>query len=138
MPPATRPAAAASSTPPSLPRAPRRLRRRRALKAAQPAATPAAGGAAASRGGGPSTPHLRWDARGGEGNAGAEKPRGGPPSSVRWLAAAVWRLRPPEEAPAAGQRADATAARVGLEVRVLPTPRSPFRIKRKKKFEFLA
>ncbi|PUZ50411.1 hypothetical protein GQ55_6G057100 [Panicum hallii var. hallii] len=113
MPPASRPAPA-SSAPPPLPRAPRRLRRRRPLKAAQPAAAPSAGGAA-SRGGGPSTPHVLWAARGGEGNAGAEKPRGDPPSSVRRLAAAVWRLRPPEEAPAAGQRADAAAARVGLE-----------------------
>ncbi|CAL5003556.1 unnamed protein product [Urochloa decumbens] len=106
------PPAAASSSAPL--RAPRRLRRRRPLKATQPAATtPSAAGGAARRGGGPETPQHRWAARGGEGNAGAEKPRGDPPSSVRRLAAAVWRLRPPEEAPAAGQR-DA-AARVGLE-----------------------
>jgi len=76
-----------------------------------------AAGAGAARRGVAETPHLRWAAPGGEGNAGgADRPRGDPPSSsVRRLAAAVWRLRPPEEAPAAGQR-DA-ASRVGLEVR---------------------
>ncbi|CAO2187284.1 unnamed protein product [Urochloa humidicola] len=108
------PAAASSSAPP---RAPRRLRRRRPLKSTQPVATtPSAQVHAARRGGGgPSTPQHRWAARGGEDNAGAEKPRGDPPSSVRRLAAAVWRLRPPEETPAAGQRNAAAAARVGLE-----------------------
>ncbi|KAF8775064.1 hypothetical protein HU200_005116 [Digitaria exilis] len=108
MPPASRPAAA-SSAPPPLPRAPRRLHRRRAPKATQPAA-----GVAARRGAGPATPQHRWAARGGEGNAGGEKPRGDPSSSVRRLAAAVWRLRPPEEAPAAGQR-DSAARVIGLE-----------------------
>ncbi|KAL6659427.1 hypothetical protein ACP70R_003467 [Stipagrostis hirtigluma subsp. patula] len=109
MPPTSRAAAAASSSSTAPPRAPRRLRRR-PLKVT-PAAAAAGGG---GRRGGPATPQLRWAARGVEGNAAAEKKkRGDPASSVRRLAAAVWRLRPPEEAPAAGER-DA-AAPVGLQ-----------------------
>lgn len=121
MPPASRPAAASSA----LPAPPRRLRRRRPLKATL-ATTPAAdagAAAGAARHGGPETPHLCWAASSGESNANAERPRGDPPSSVRRLAAAVWRLRPPEEAPTAGQY-DAVS-RVGVEVRALPTPCSP-------------
>jgi hypothetical protein len=110
MPPASRSAATSSARPP--PRPPRRLRRRQ-LKAAQSttSAAPSGGGPR----GGPVTPHMRWIARAGEANAGAEKPRGDPgSSSVRRLAAAVWRLRPPEEVLPAGEGSAAT--RVGLEV----------------------
>ncbi|XP_062194980.1 uncharacterized protein LOC133898334 [Phragmites australis] len=105
MPPSSRASAYSFALPP---RAPRRLRHHRPLKGTPAAASTGGGG----RRGWPATPQLRWAARGGEGNAGAEKPRGDPATSVRRLAAAVWRLRPPEEAPA-GER-DVTG-RVGLE-----------------------
>ncbi|KAL6843119.1 hypothetical protein ACP4OV_026832 [Aristida adscensionis] len=116
MPPSSRAAAAASSSSALPSRAPRRLRRRPRRATPAPSAAAAEGAGGGGRRGGPATPHLRWDARGGEGNAAAGKPRGDPASSVRRLAAAVWRLRPPEEAPAAaaGERG-ATARVVGLE-----------------------
>ncbi|TVU43140.1 hypothetical protein EJB05_09582, partial [Eragrostis curvula] len=114
MPPASRPAATSSARPLLRPpRASRRLRRRQ-LKAAPTTATPAAAAdAGGGHRGGPETPHLRWITQAGEGNAESEKPRGDPPSSVRRLAAAVWRLRPPEEAPPAGEHS--SVASVGLE-----------------------
>ncbi|GJN39492.1 hypothetical protein PR202_gb28614 [Eleusine coracana subsp. coracana] len=112
MPLTSRSAATSSARLPRPPRAPRRLRRRQ-LKAT-PTTTAHAAAAGGGHRGGPATPHLRWIAQAGEGNAGGEKPRGDPvSSSVRRLAAAVWRLRPPEEAVAAGERN--AAARVGLE-----------------------
>jgi hypothetical protein len=76
-------------------------RRRRLLK-------PPIAPASAARGG-PSTPKLRWSVRESDEVAPEQKS-----ASVRRLAAAVWRLRPPEEKPAAERQAD---ARVGLEVR---------------------
>lgn len=81
-------------------------RRRRLLK------TPIAPASAAASGrrGGPSTPKLRWSVRESEEGACEQKVPGA--SSVRRLAAAVWRLRPPEEKPAAERQPD---ARVGLE-----------------------
>ncbi|XP_047073568.1 uncharacterized protein LOC124683033 [Lolium rigidum] len=78
-------------------------RRRRLLK---PPIAPASA-AATGRRGGPSTPKLRWSVRESDEIAREQKA-----ASVRRLAAAVWRLRPPEEKPAAERQAD---ARVGLE-----------------------
>ncbi|XP_047073067.1 uncharacterized protein LOC124682424 [Lolium rigidum] len=79
-------------------------RRRRLLK---PPIAPASA-AASGRRGGPSTPKLRWSVRESYEAAPEQKE-----ASVRRLAAAVWRLRPPEEEkPAAERQAD---ARVGLE-----------------------
>jgi hypothetical protein len=121
MPPASRSAATSSARPP--PRPPRR----RQLKASQSttSAAPSGGGPR----GGPVTPHMRWIVRAGEANAGAEKPRGDPASSsVRRLAAAVWRLRPSEEVLPAGE--GSAAARVGLEVG------SPLRHQQKKGSKF--
>ncbi|CAM0911051.1 unnamed protein product [Alopecurus aequalis] len=85
-------------------RAPSR-RCRRLLK------TPIAPASAASgRRGGPSTPKLRWSVR--ESDEGACEQKAPGAASVRRLAAAVWRLRPAEENPAAERQAD---TRVGLE-----------------------
>ncbi|KAL5229438.1 hypothetical protein ABZP36_028214 [Zizania latifolia] len=90
--------------------------RRRALKT--PAvAGPAAPSAPAAAGGGSGTPQLRWGAAARGEKASAEGKREavgvGSAPSVRRLAAAVWRLRPSEEVPAAAGRE--AAAHVGLE-----------------------
>ncbi|KAL5222049.1 hypothetical protein ABZP36_026762 [Zizania latifolia] len=82
-----------------------------------PVVAPAApSSSAAAPRGGPSTPQLRWGAEAREEKVDAERPREAvgvdSDPSVRRLAAAVWRLRPSEEAPAAGRRA---GAHVGLE-----------------------
>ncbi|KAF0897783.1 hypothetical protein E2562_000493 [Oryza meyeriana var. granulata] len=91
--------------------------RRRALRTslvAPAAAATSSSAATAGPRGGPGTPHLRWGV--GERGENGEKANAVGASasghSVRRLAAAVWRLRPTEEAPAAERRA---ADRVGLE-----------------------
>ncbi|BAT04165.1 Os08g0190500 [Oryza sativa Japonica Group] len=102
------------------PAAPVRLRRR-PLKTPLVVAAAAASSSAAvglPRGGGPGTPHLRWGAgeREEEENGGEKGNAVGAPGrrSVRRLAAAVWRLRPAEEAPPPASRH--AADRACLEV----------------------
>ncbi|KAG8046686.1 hypothetical protein GUJ93_ZPchr0008g12871 [Zizania palustris] len=89
--------------------------RRRQLKT--PVVAPAApSSSVAAPRGGPGTPQLRWGAEAREDKSDAEGMREdlevGSDPSVRRLAAAVWQLRPSEEAPAAWRRA---GAHVGLE-----------------------
>ncbi|KAF7095949.1 hypothetical protein CFC21_097990 [Triticum aestivum] len=66
--------------------------------------------ATSGRRGGSCTPKLRWSVR--ESQEGVNEQKAPRASSVRRLAAAVWRLWPPEEAPAAEHQGK---SRVGLE-----------------------
>ncbi|XP_048544305.1 cilia- and flagella-associated protein 157-like [Triticum urartu] len=66
--------------------------------------------ATSGRRGGSCTPKLRWSVR--ESQEGVSEQKAPRASSVRRLAAAVWRLWPPEEAPAAEYQGK---SRVGLE-----------------------
>ncbi|VAI87839.1 unnamed protein product [Triticum turgidum subsp. durum] len=85
-------------------------RRRRLLKNPIAPASVNSSSATSGRRGGPCTPKLRWSVR--ESQEGVSEQKAPRASSVRRLAAAVWRLWPPEEAPAAEHQGK---SRVGLE-----------------------